>query len=127
MLADTGKLVTLNIQNNDLCDENNELCVHFPVKMADAWSNVVYTCQCMQFFSSADGIKHWTSRHRPPGPQPTGSVQPLQKCFQFAKEWYAHHADPNWVKWTATEAAAMFKRHGLEGEIWELPLTEKHF
>ena len=127
MLADTGKTVTVKIENNELCNPDKAMCVHFPIKMADAWDNVVYTCQCMQLFSCSNGVKQWAARHLPPGPQLKGSIQPLHKCFKFAREWYGNHADNNWIKWTANEAAAMFQRHGLEGEIWELQLSQGHF
>ena len=127
ILADTGKPVIISIRNNELCDNEGDLCIHFPIKMVKAWDNVVYTCQCMQLFSCADGIKTWSSRHLPTGPNLSGTVQPLSKCFHFAREWYALHADPNWIKWTTKEAVAIFKRHGLEGNIWEMPESANHF
>ena len=53
MLADTGEFVELKIENNELVDINEDLCVNFPIRMTEAWNNVIYTCQCMQLFSSA--------------------------------------------------------------------------
>ena len=127
MLADTGEVVELNIENNELVNANKEFCVFFPIKMTEAWSNVTYTCQCMQLFSCAKGIQEWSKRHFPPGRELEGSIQPIHKCFEFAKEWYAHHDDPNWIKWTAKDAMEMFKRHGLVGEIWKLPSSQNQF
>ena len=65
--------------------------------------------------------------HLPPGRGLEGSIQPIHKCFEFAKEWYAHHDDPNWIKWTAKDAMEMFQRHGLVGEIWKLPSSQNQF
>ena len=127
ILADTGEAITLKVENNELVNVDENLCVHFPIKMTEAWNNVIYTCQCMQLFSSAEAIKEWSKRHLPPGQELEGSIQPIHKCFQFAKNWYANHDDPNWTKWTATEAMEMFERHGLVGEIWKLPSTQKQF
>ena len=35
--------------------------------------------------------------------------------------------DPQWRKWTTEEAAAMFLRHGLRGDTWELPTSGERF
>jgi hypothetical protein len=43
------------------------------------------------------------------------------------REWYARHADPDWRKWTAREAAEIFRKVGLVGDFWEIPVTEGGF
>jgi hypothetical protein len=47
--------------------------------------------------------------------------------MELGREWYARHADPNWQKWTVREAAGIFRRVGLTGEFWKIPVTEGGF
>lgn len=103
--------------------ETRDLLVHFPVPMARAWDNVVYTCSVMLLFESENSIAEWCARHG----IPRGDVQPLTKVLAFARSWYGRHLDPAWTKWSGAEAAALFEQFGLKGPIWQIPTDPMRF
>jgi len=100
-----------------------DLLVHFPIPMARAWDNVIYTCSMMLLFESTAQVDQWCARHR----VPRGDVQPLSRVLGFAQEWYGRHLDRDWVKWSTTEAAALFERHGLSGPVWQIMAENTRF
>ncbi|MDD7908323.1 alkylmercury lyase family protein [Pseudovibrio exalbescens] len=113
--------VSLRIEGNTLLDTN--YVVHFPTPMVRAWDNVVSTCTMMLLFDDEPAVDTWCAKH---GKQ-KGDVRPINQIWEFAREWYGRHNDPDWKKWTPTEAADIFARHGLDGPIWELPLEGERF
>jgi len=120
-LGGTGNQVTIQIERGDLLDKS--YVVHFPVRMADAWDNVVYTCTMMQLFRDESEVERWCAKHG----KPKGDVRPVNQVWRFAKDWYGRHADVDWRKWTPDEAVGLFRRHGLNGPIWELPAGGDRF
>ena len=116
-----GQPIELEIRNGKLTP--NGSVVHFPVPMANAWDNVVYTCSVMLLFRNNEEVDSWCYRHH----VPRGDVQPVEKIWAFSQEWYGNHLSPNWKKWTNEEAAQIFSRHGLTGPIWEIPKTPGRF
>ncbi|HEU5209990.1 MAG TPA: alkylmercury lyase family protein [Longimicrobiales bacterium] len=109
-----SKQVVLHVAGGVLRERG--LCVHFPVPMARAWDNVIYTCSTMLLFESEAQIAGWCRRHR----IPRGDVQPLELVLAFAQEWYGGHLDRDWVKWSSAEAATLFEKHGLTGPTWQV-------
>ena len=120
-LAWSGEPVTLRVDHGELLD--TDYVVHFPVPMARAWDNVVYTCSMMLLFRDNDAVGAWCDRF---GKQP-GDVRPVEQIWQFAREWYGRHLDTDWRKWTVGEAAAMFAKHGLDGPVWTLQSQDARF
>lgn len=114
-------LVELQIVDGQL--DRSDLVVHFPTPMRRAWDNVIATCSTMLVFEDDAHVDEWCSKHG----KTKGDVQPVQTVWAFAREWYGKHADPDWVKPSAREAAEMFDRHGLTGPIWSLPEAEDRF
>jgi hypothetical protein len=100
-----------------------DLLVHFPIPMQHAWDNVVYTCSNMLLFDSEAHIGSWSARHG----MPRGDVQPLEKIWRFARVWYGRHRDPEWKKWSASEAREIFATFGLSGPTWEIPESSDRF
>jgi hypothetical protein len=47
-------------------------------------------------------------------------VRPIEHIWAFTGEWYEHHADTDWTKWSLREAAEMLRRHGLTESVWSL-------
>jgi hypothetical protein len=45
----------------------------------------------------------------------------------LAKLWYGTYADPDWHKWTLTEAQAIFHKSGLISEFWSLGEGRRNF
>jgi hypothetical protein len=121
MSGGDGEVVTVRVVNGELDAESaaSGAVVHFPIKMAAAWDNVVYTCSVMQLFTRVEDVPVWCERHN----IAMGDVVPLVKAFAFAKEWYGRHNDDDWTKWTMDEASAMFERHGLTHPVWQLPTS----
>lgn len=115
-----GRHVTLHLDGGQV---RERLWVHFPVPMARAWDNVIYTCSTMLVFESETAIDAWSQRHA----IPRGSAQPVQRVYEFAKTWYRRHLDSDWRKWTAQEASEIFERFGFEGPVWQLPRTTGRF
>jgi hypothetical protein len=120
-LGAEGQPVSLETRDGVLVPA--DYVVHFPVPMIHAWDNVIYTCSVMLVFKDSAQVEDWCARHR----VPRGDIQPIERVWGFAREWYSRHLSDGWRKWTQEEAAAIFQRHGLIGPIWELPRTGKRF
>ena len=113
--------VKVSIKNGEL--ENENLVVHFPIKMKNAWDNVIHTCSMMHFHKSEADVKNWCERHG----FELGNVQPISKIWEFSKEWYGSHLNHDWKKWSIEEAVRIFKKHGLDGPIWSLKTGKGRF
>ena len=120
-LGAMGAPVTVHIRDKEVIEQ--DLLIHFPIPMTQAWDNVVYTCSTMLFFAQEAAIDLWCQERN----IPKGDVQRLGDFWPFAQEWYGRHADPDWQKWTATEAQAMFEKHGLTHAVWQLPGSGDRF
>lgn len=116
-----GDYATIRIENGKLID--TDFVVHFPMPMRKAWDNVIYTCSIMLMFRNESEVDDWCASRG----IPKGDVRPVEQIWAFATEWYARHADADWSKWSAREAAEMFKRHGLTGPIWTLSEDSERF
>jgi len=95
---------------------SEELLVHFAIPPSRAWYNVHQYCSVVLPFRSEAEIDLWCGRHR----FPRGEAVPLPQVAALARAWYGTHADPDWHKWTAEEAQAIFHQVGLKGEFWTL-------
>jgi hypothetical protein len=70
----------------------------------------------MLFFRSEDHIERWTrARGIPRG----GTMSPEQ-MWRLADAWYATRLSPDWRRYTAEEAQALFADIGLTGPFWRL-------
>lgn len=118
--AETKQLV-IEIRDGQL--SHPDLLVHFPIPMQQAWDNVTYTCSNMLLFESRDDIIDWCRRHQ----MPVGDIQPLQRIWQFSQVWYGNHLQPNWQKWSLSEAKQLFSQFGLSGPIWDIPSAGERF
>lgn len=116
-----GPQVTVAIENGRVLER--DFVVHFPVPMTKIWDNVVYSCSMMLLFETEAAVADWCVAHG----KTKGDVRPIEQVWEFAREWYGRHLDVAWRKWTAEEAADMFRRHGLDGPIWELPVGDGRF
>ena len=116
-----GPPIELEIRGGKLTP--SDCVVHFPVPMARAWDNVIYTCTVMLLFRRSGDVDPWCSRHH----IPRGDVQPVERIWNFAQEWYGRHLSPTWEKWTNEEAARIFRKHGLTGPVWEIAPTGGRF
>jgi len=119
-LGAEGRPVVIRVENHRIVQD---LVVHFPIAMARAWDNVIFTCSTMLVFENESAVDAWSARHA----LPRGDVQRIQKAYDFAREWYGRHLDADWRKWTTDEARSLFEKHGLRGPIWELPRTGDRF
>jgi hypothetical protein len=120
-LGGESEQVTVNIVNGVVSPA--DLVVHFPIAMQHAWDNVVFTCSNMLLFDSSAAVDEWCARHG----MPRGDVQPLETIWQFARVWYGRHRAPDWKKWSASEARAIFATFGLSGPTWEVPDSGDRF
>lgn len=113
--------VTVSIKNGKI--DRNDLYVHFPIKMTNAWDNVIYTCSNMLLFRNEGEVNNWSQRHN----IPRGDIQPIERIWEFSKVWYGNHLNPNWEKWTTKEAKEIFQKFGLTSETWDLEASAKRF
>lgn len=120
-LGGEDRQVTIKVDDGRLSDDG--FVIHFPVPMTNIWDNVVYSCSTMLVFEDEAQVEDWCARHR----IGKGDVQPIANVAAFAAEWYGRHLDRDWRKWTAAEAADIFRRHGLTGPIWDIPVSEGRF
>jgi hypothetical protein len=111
------------VEIKDCIIEPDNLFVHFPVPMKNAWDNVIYTCSTMLVFENETQIDEWCKKHR----IPLGDVQPINKVWEFAKVWYGNHLNPEWKKWTIEEARKIFEIFGFTHEIWNIPDSKERF
>ena len=120
-LGAAGKQVTVRISDGEVLDK--DFVIHFPVKMVNAWDNVLFTCSMMLLFEDEAQVDRWCAKRN----VTKGDVRPIDQVWGFASEWYGHHRDLDWVKWSPQQAADMFVRHGLTGPIWDLPIEGDRF
>lgn len=113
--------VVVHISNGRI--DRNDLHVHFPIRMTRAWDNVVYTCSNMLLFSSPGNVDAWCQRHD----IPRGDIQPIGRIWEFSKVWYGNHLDPEWKKWTISEAKDIFRKFSLTGDTWALEESGERF
>ena len=106
--------VSIRIENGTLLDD--ELFVHFPIPMKNAWDCVTYTCSLMLVFQSETQVDEWCASRA----LPKGDVRPIKQVWSFAAEWYAKHADQNWQKCSVADAVQIFDRHQLTHSVWQL-------
>lgn len=119
-LGAEGNPVTVNIEGGHV---REDLLVHFPVPMARAWDNVIYTDSTVLFFESDAQIDAWAKRHN----IARGDAQPIQRVYDLGAIWYGRHLDEDWHKWTLAEAREIFTKLGLSGPIWDLPQSRERF
>ncbi|MBD2461475.1 alkylmercury lyase family protein [Oscillatoria sp. FACHB-1407] len=120
-LGANSRQIDLHVEDGELME--TDLYVHFPIRMVNAWDNVIYTCSTMLVFESESQIDSWSKKHR----IQKGDVQPIQKIWEFAKVWYGDHLNPEWKKWTFEEAKAIFDQFGLTNETWKLSVSASRF
>jgi hypothetical protein len=120
-LGAQSRQVTLHVDSGRLREVG--YLVHFPVPMSKAWDNVVYTCSTMLLFDSEQSVDDWSIAAR----IPRGDTRPLAVVLEFAKAWYGQHLQPDWTKWSAAEAAILFKQFNLDGPIWQIEAAEDRF
>jgi hypothetical protein len=68
-------------------------------------------------------VKEWSIRHG----IPVGSAVPITQVQNLGREWYAHHCDPDWHKWSVSEAIEIFEKVGLKGSFWRLENGQGNF
>jgi Alkylmercury lyase len=100
-----------------------EIFVHFAIPPAQAWNNVHEHCSMVLPFRSVDDIQDWCNHHR----LPLGQAVPLHQAAQLARQWYGSHADPNWHKWTISEAQEIFHQAGLRSDFWNISTKTGRF
>ena len=115
------KQVKINIIDGEV--QEQDFYIHFPIPMKNAWDNVIYTCSNMLIFEDEDQVKNWSSKHN----IPLGDIQPINKIWQFSKDWYGNHLNPEWKKWTVEEAKQLFTLHGLTNDTWNLGDSKERF
>lgn len=120
-LGSEGVPIEISIENGELI--SSDLFVHFPIPMSKAWDNVIYTCSTMLIFKDHSEVEDWSERHR----IPLGDIQPIRTIWSFAKDWYGNHLNENWHKWTIEEAKALFHKHGLTHNVWQLNESNERF
>jgi hypothetical protein len=113
---------TILVRNGDVISPE-EIVVHFAIPPACAWNNVHEHCSMVLAFRSVDDIKDWCLRHG----LPFGEPVKLCQVANLANHWYGSHANPNWQKWTVSEAQEIFHRAGLRSEFWDLRAKSGRF
>jgi Alkylmercury lyase len=101
----------------------SDLVVHFPIPMARAWDNVIYTCSTMLLFRDEQEVAGWCARHQ----IPRGDIQPVARVLELAQRWYGEHLRPDWTKKSVSEARAIFADLGFDHPVWSLPAAAERF
>jgi hypothetical protein len=112
---------TIRIQGGAVVDEG--LIAHFPLPPRRAWDNVVHFCASLLPFRDEAALDDWCSRH---GAE-RGVALSLPRLELLAQRWYRNHLAPDWMKWSAAQAAEIFAACGLEGAFWALDTAATRF
>jgi hypothetical protein len=89
---------------------------HFLVPVSHMWDDVVHTCGHQRIFCHEACVDAWlarTSRDR-------GYIMDLTTLWRLAQDWYGGRLDPGYTRREPVEAAAYFRKVGLEGSFWGL-------
>ena len=89
---------------------------HLSTPVAHWWDNVIFACSSFQPFRSEADAARWCHQHD----LPHGASMSVPALWDFAKDWYGSYLSEPWRKRSPAEAAALFARHGLVGEFWQL-------
>ena len=89
---------------------------HLSTPVRHWWDNVIYACASFQPFRNEAEVDAWCERHA----FPKGAVMPMDQLWRFASEWYGSYVDQPWRKRSADEVRAVFARHGLTGDFWDV-------
>jgi hypothetical protein len=113
--------VDIHIVNGDVVEK--DLWVHFAVPPQSAWDNVHHFCATVLPFRRDADVQAWSVRHG----IPVGVAVPIARVNGLGREWYGHHCDPDWRKWSVAEAIKIFKTVGLVGPFWDLEKRQGSF
>lgn len=116
-----GEKLEFSIEDGKL--NRQDLFIHFPIRMRNAWDNVIFTCSTILIFENEKQVDAWCTRHR----IQRGDIQPIENIWEFSKVWYGSHLNPNWEKWSTEQAIEIFNKFNLTNEIWELPVSKGRF
>jgi ribosomal protein S18 acetylase RimI-like enzyme len=120
-LGGQSKAVRIELRGGQLVSE--DLLVHFALPVREAWNNVVHYCATVLPFAGIEDVARWSSLHG----IPRGDAVPLAQVLELARQWYGGYLRDSWRKWTLDEARALFRRVGLDGDTWSVPLGERGF
>jgi hypothetical protein len=112
---------TIHVREGEVAEQ--DLFVHFSLRPAEAWRNVIHYCATVLPFRQVGDVDPWCARHR----LPRGALVPIAQLNTFARLWYGRHLDENWRKWSVEEARALFVQAGLTGPFWDLPSEPGRF
>lgn len=90
---------------------------HLPIPPARWWDNVIFACSSFQPFRSEEDADRWCRAHG----FPRGATMSIARLWGFAGDWYGAYLSDPWRKRTSSEARALFAKHGLTGDFWEIP------
>ena len=97
-------------------DAPTEDVFHLSTPAARWWDNVIFACSSFQPFRSAAEVDRWCREHD----LPRGASMSIPALWLFARDWYGGYLSDPWRKRSPAEAAALFTKHGLVGEFWQL-------
>jgi hypothetical protein len=103
--------------------QDKDLWVHFALPPRTAWDNVHHFCATVLPFRRESDVRLWSERHG----IPVGSAVPIAQVQDLGREWYGHHCDRNWRKWSVDEAIKIFEKVGLVGAFWSLESRDGSF
>jgi hypothetical protein len=89
---------------------------HLSTPAARWWDNVIHACASFQPFALEADIDPWCARHA----LPRGHVMTLAELWTFASAWYGDYVHAPWRKRSADEVRALFAKHSLAGDFWEI-------
>jgi hypothetical protein len=113
--------IDIHIVNDEVVEKY--LWVHFAVPPRAAWDNVHHFCATVLPFRHEADVQTWSKRHG----IPAGSAVPISQVQDLGREWYAHHCDRDWRKWSVAEAIEIFEKVGLVGPFWSLESRDGTF
>lgn len=113
-LGGEGEAIAVHVSGGQVREA--DLLFHLSTPVKEWWDNVIHACASFQPFRLEAEIDRWCARHN----LPRGAIIPLPRMWSFAADWYGTYLRAPWRKRSAEQVKALFAKHGLQGEFWQL-------
>lgn len=113
-IAGEREPVVIHIRDGKV--QESGLLFHLSTPVRSWWDNVIHACASFQPFRAERDIDDWCERHA----LQRGAVMGLPVLRDFAEDWYGKYLEEPWRRRTPREVSALFLRHGLTGDFWQV-------
>jgi hypothetical protein len=114
--ADCNASLAVEVDPDGATDVQTWTVMQVGVPARDFWKDIDYTVSTVLLFHSEEHAERWRERAKPPA----STTLAIEQATALAHAWYGNKLDPDWRRFTADEAEALFDDLGLDPEFWRL-------